>query len=148
LPDVIFKTNSSMPDADVGCRAAIVSINKNLALLILKRSAIFKAALKKDKSLFELRFWDSSPEYLSGEGVDCIPEEYKAMLDQECAVKMKSAFRNSVLTEECFQRTDVELMHVREGGVSWSAIPKHSDVTVETEELQLSVVRKIAGVKK
>jgi len=148
MPDFILKTNSSMPDADVGCRAAVVTVNKKLMAVILQRAAIFKAAKKKDKSLFELQFWDSSPDYLSDMGVDAIPEEYKATLDQEGGVKMKSAWRNDTLIEDCFQRTEVDLMSVREDAVSWSAMPKHCDVRVETEELRYDVLKRHLGKKK
>jgi hypothetical protein len=148
MPDFLLNTHSSVPDADVGCRVALVTLDKKFATLILKRLAVFKAALKKDNSLFELQFWDSAPEYLSDDGVAAISEEIQCQLDMEMSVKVKSAFRNTTLTEDSFQRTEVELMTIREDGVAWSAMPKHADVRVETEEIRFDVIRKIAGVNR
>jgi hypothetical protein len=142
MPSFLLNTHSTNPDAEVGCRVAYVEMTPKLAKLVLKRIRAFKAAKKADGTLYEMHFWDGSLDYLTDVGASKVPEQAQRALEQEGVTTVAAKFRNVDLTEEDFDRTECDVMLVREGGVSWTAIPKHTDIYVSTEEIQLDELKR------
>jgi len=139
---LLMKTHSTNPDAEVGCRVGCVQLTPKLARLILKHIKAFKAAKEADSTLYEMHFWDGSVDYLSEAGVAKIPEKVQDVLDTgEGYSKIKDSFRNVDLTEEDFERTECDIMMVRADGVSWTCIPKHSDIYISTESLPIPIIK-------
>ncbi len=146
---VILKVWSSNPDYSGGCDCAAVEISEELAKLSLRRIAVLREQKTTDASAYETYYWDSSPEYFSpwlnlvnppGE-VQRSTVELQEMLeslevDTREIVTAPPEFRvpeSQIATVECSQ------MIVRDSGVAFTALVRHTDIYVTTAEIQKDV---------
>ena len=142
---VLLKVWSSNPEYSGGCDYAVVEIDEGLAKLMLRRITSLCELRALDPSLFEAYFWDSSPEYFSpwenranqsGE-VQNSADNLEKMLenlqvDSRESVVAPPDFRvpeNKIATVECSQ------MIVRDDGVAFTALLRHSDIYVTTADI-------------
>ena len=120
------KTFCSNPDVEDGT-VAVVELTKELLESILKRKKIFEQAVKKDKSLFEMYFWDGSCDWYSNDALDIGEKDF--MFSKELGK----------ITAEV-ARTECDQMIIRKTGVAWIMIPKHSNVFVTTSEMEFELI--------
>ena len=147
---VLLRVWSSNPEYSGGCDYAVVEIDEGLSKLVLRRINGLCAQKALDASLFEAYYWDSSPEYFSpwvnranesGEAQDS-ENNLEQMLedlqvDTRQLVVAPPEFlvpENKIATVECSQ------MIVREDGVAFTAILRHTDIYVTTAEIPKAFV--------
>lgn len=147
---VVLKVWSSNPDYSAGCDYATVEISEELAKLTLRRIDVLSEQKALDPSLYEMYYWGSSPEYFSpwvaysiesgdlekpGAGLEEMLESLE--VDTRETVTAPPGFcvpERQIVVAECSQ------MVVREGGIAFSALVRHTDIYVTTAEIQKDVI--------
>lgn len=147
---VVLKVWSSNPDYSAGCDYAAVEISEELAKLTLRRIKVLSEQKASDPLLYETYYWDSSPEYFNpwvnrasqpGE-IDEPDTGLKEMFDS-LEVDTKETViapldfhvpESQIAAVECSQ------MIVREGGIAFTALLRHTDIYVTTAEIQRGVI--------
>jgi len=147
---VILKVWSSNPDYCAGCDYATVEVRPEFAKLALQRINVLGEQKALDPSLYETYYWDCSPEYFSpwvsraiesGE-LEESPAGLVEMLeklgvDTREIVTAPLDFRvpeSQTAAVECAQ------MIVRDGGVGFTALLRHTDIYVTTAEIPKEVI--------
>jgi hypothetical protein len=136
-------------DDAFGCDYALVDLTPELAKLACRRIAILKGQKRLDESLVESYFWDDHIEYFSpwlaeeekdadtlAETVDRLPAVAGDWMSVTTDFSVPDSLRARV---ECCQ------MVVREAGVAFVAIPKHTSSYIYTGEVPLSMLEKVAA---
>jgi hypothetical protein len=147
---VILKVWSSNPDYSDGCDYAAVEISQELAKLMLRRINVLSKQKALDPALCETYYWDSSPEYFNpwvnqagqpGEvresGVEFEEILENLEVDTREIVTAPLDFRVSesqIAAVECAQ------MIVRDGGIAFTALLRHTDIYVTTAEIPKEVI--------
>jgi len=147
---VILKVWSSNPNYSDGCDYAAVEISQELAQLMLRRINVLSEQKAVDPALYETYYWDSSPEYFNpwvnrasqpGEvqesGVELEEILENLEVDTREIVTAPLDFRVSesqIAAVECSQ------MVVRDGGIAFSALVRHTDIYLTTAEIQKDVI--------
>ncbi len=147
---VVLKVWSSNPDYNTGCDYAIVEGGEEFAKLALRRIDDLCEQKALDPSLYETYYWDSSAEYFSPwVGRSSEPGELQAPrveleetlenleVDAREIVTAPAAFRvleSEIAVVECAQ------MIVRDGGIAFTALLRHSDIYVMTAEIPKQVI--------
>lgn len=147
---VVLKVWSSNPDYSAGCDYAVLEITAELAKLTLRRINVLSEQKPLDPSLYETYYWDSSPEYFgcwtslasqvgkgpeSSVGLEEMLE--KLEVDTREIVTAPPDFRvpeSQVAAVECSQ------MIVRDGGIAFTALLRHTDIYVTTAEIPKDVI--------
>ncbi len=132
-----------------GCDYALVNLTPKLARLALRRVALLKEQKHLDEGLVETYFWDAHAEYFS----PWLAEQEKdgdalaEMLDRLPAVAgdwMEAPTKFSI-PDSLSARVECRQMVVREAGISFLAIPKHTSSYVFTGEVPLPLLEKEAA---
>jgi len=147
---IVLKAWSSNPDYSTGCDYAVVEGGEAFLKLALRRVNVLCEQKIVDPSLNETYYWDSSAQYFSpwvnrpsqsGEAEEaCVKfEESIEALEidtREVAVPSSDfAVPDSQITAvECAQ------MIVRDGGIAFHALLRHSDIYVTTAEFPKQVI--------
>ena len=150
---VILRVWSSNPDYSTGCDYAAVEISQELAKLMLRRINALSEQKALDPALYETYYWDSSAEYFSPWAVPpAEPGEIDAPtaaleeilnsleVDTEEAVIAPRDFRVSeshIAAVECSQ------MVVRDGGIAFTALLRHTDIYLTTAEVSREVLESV-----
>jgi hypothetical protein len=98
----------------------VVEIGPEYARLLLERIKLLQAVRAKDDEAYELYFWDYSGDYFGGD-----PDEQDGPSEPS--------------------RTECHQLVAREDEVLWTAIPKHTDVTVTTDSIKAADLAEVAG---
>ena len=146
---VVLKAWSSNVDYSAGCDYAAVEITEELAKLALRRIKVLGEQKAIDPSAYETYYWDSSPEYFSPwlnrasppgkaqESTVTLEERLEDLeVDTREIVTVPPDFRvpeSQIATVECPQ------MIVRDSGVAFTALVRHTDIYVTTAEIQKDV---------
>ncbi len=147
---VVLKVWSSNPDCSGGCDYATVEMSEELAKLTLRRIKILSEQKALDPSLYETYYWDSSPEYFS----PCMARASWPAEVQESRVELEEMLEElQVDTREIVtappdfrvpesQAAVVECaqMVVRDGGIAFTALLRHTDTYVTTAEIPKEVI--------
>lgn len=150
---VVLKAWCSSPDYSVACDYAVLEITEQLAKLMLRRIKVLSEQKATDALAYETYYWDSSPEYFSpwlnhtdppGE-VQESTVELEAMLenfevDTREIVTAPPDFRvpeSQIAAVECPQ------MIVRDSGVAFTALLRHTDIYVTTAEIQKDAIASV-----
>ena len=147
---VVLKTWSSNADYRGGCDYAVLEIGEEFAKLALRRISVLCEQKALDPSLNETYYWDSSAEYFSpwvnrasqaSEVQESCFELEKTLEDLEVdareVVTAPTEFHvleSQIATVECAQ------MIVREEGIAFNALLRHSDIYVTTAEISKQVL--------
>ncbi len=136
-------------DDAFGCDYALVSLTSKLAGLAMRRIAILKEQRHLDESLLESYFWDAHADYFSpwlaeqekdadalAERLDRLPAVAGDWMEAPAELSIPDSLRARV---ECCQ------MVVREAGIVFVAIPKHTSSYVFTAEIPLPLLEKEAA---
>jgi len=147
---VVLKVWSSNPDYSTGCDYAMVEGGEEFAKLALRRIDVLCEQKALDPSLYEAYYWDSSAQYFSP-WVDrsSEPGELQAShveleetlenleVDTREVVTAPTDFRvleSEIAVVECAQ------MIVRDGGIAFTALLRHTDIYVTTAEIPRQVI--------
>ena len=136
-------------DDTFGCDYVLVNLTSTLARLACRRVAMLKEHKHVDASLVETYFWDAHAEYFSpwlaeqekdadvlAEVLERLPAVAGDWMEAPAEFSIPDSLRARV---ECGQ------MLVREVGVAFLAIPKHTSSYVYTAEVPLPVLEKVAA---
>ena len=136
-------------DDAFGCDYALVNLTSKLAGLAMWRIAMLKKQKRLDESLVESYFWDAHAEYCSpwlakkekdadalAEMLDHLPAVAGDWMETPAEFSIPDSLRARV---ECCQ------MIVRETGIAFVAIPKHTSSYVLTAEIPLPSLEKEAA---
>jgi hypothetical protein len=142
---VILKVWSSNLDNKGGCDFAVVEITPELAKLALRRIAVLREQKALDPAVDETYYWGSEAEFFSpwagpaagaGEGeAACLKLEEELDLLQIDRREIVNASGNFSVPQSQIARVECMQMVVREGGLAFTAIPKHTDFYVTTAEI-------------
>jgi hypothetical protein len=136
----VSSTTSSNPDYIAECDFAFMDIGVEAAKQILARHALFMDAHAKDKSLWEMYFWDSLPEWFDG----CENSKWFAkhkIEDPDCGV---DSVADAITLEGVeLQRTECDQMIICEEGVRWTCVPKHTSIYVTSETIPIGWISKV-----
>ncbi len=147
---VILKVWSSNPDYSGGADYAAVDITGELAKLALRRMNLLSEQKALDAAVYETDYWDPSAEYFSPRAVRQIePDEIvesnsgleeildRLEVDIKETVKAPPDFQvpeGRVVAVECAQ------MIVRDGGIAFTALLRHSDIYLTTAEVPREII--------
>ncbi len=147
---IVLKAWSSNPDYSTGCDYAVVEGGEAFLKLALRRINVLCEQKIVDPSLNETYYWNSSAQYFSpwvnralqsGEAEEaCVKfeESIEALeLDTREVAVASSDFDipdSQITAVECAQ------MIVRDGGIAFHALLRHSDIYVTTAEIPKHVI--------
>ena len=137
----LLNGNSSDADYNADITHVFIDIDKKLAQLILNRADAFKGLKHMDAQALEVYFWDHSAQYLR---YDAVPEKEVLRIDKTGEggpTKWKPTKKTHIENMECCQ------MIVDESCVRWTAIPKHTSIYINSEQIPLAEIQKIAKGK-
>lgn len=150
---VVLRVWSTNPDYNAGCDYAGVEISEELAKLMLRRLNVLREQKTLDPSICEIYYWDYSAQYFSlwvhrpaqPQEVEVACFELEKTIEElqvdTCEVaSVPDDFYvpdSQIATVECAQ------MIVREEGIAFTAIPKHTDIYLTTAEIPKQVLDSI-----
>ena len=153
---VVLRTWSSNPEYSGGCDYAVVEIDAEFAKLALRRINVLCEQRGLDPSLYETSYWDSSAEYFSpwGNRVSQRSEVQESgyelgealeglEIDTREAVTAPADFR---VPESQFAVVECAQMIVREEGIAFNALLRHTDIYVTTAEISKQVLESVGSV--
>lgn len=132
------------PDGIDDCDYALIDLTPDLARLALKRIAMLNKCRANDPELFELYCWNSAVEYFSpwltedARGADQLAEMIEAL--PAASMDLLLAPSNFEVPGNLVGRVDCGQMVASDDAVSFVAIPKHTNVYVETAEIPLALL--------
>lgn len=147
---VVLKAWSSKPEYSGGCEYAIVDIGAEFAKLALWRINVLREQKALDSSILETYYWDSSAEYFSpwvnrfsqpSEVQGAGSEFEKALEDLEVDTReVVTAPAELRVPESHIGAVECAQMIVREEGVAFNALLRHTDIYVTTAEISEQVL--------
>lgn len=120
---LIVTADSSSEDYNADIDSVFVEIDKSLAQRIMERRKLFLHAKAADKDTYEMYFWGGQAVFL--QNFSCSDEWSEV-----------DGFPESVDEAE----TECDQMIIRESGVSWTAMPRHSGIYVTTREIDFEKI--------
>ena len=146
----------SSHDDTCGCDYALVDLTHDLARLMLDRIRIFQQLMAKDTGVCDLRWWNCDALYFSPWGAGNAPDDSQpseketGRMERDLSAlddgkEMMEAGDDFALGEEMEARTECDRMIVQEDGVSFSCIPKHTDVRITTGTIPVDIVKRAAA---
>jgi hypothetical protein len=151
---VILKVWSSNPDSNGGCDFAVVEITPELAKLALRRILVLCEQKAIDPAVDETYYWSSEVEFFSpwadvGSQTDeakaaCLKLEEDLESLQIDRREMVAATHDFSVPQSQIARVECAQMVVRESGIAFTAIPKHTDFHVTTAEIPKGVLEQAA----
>jgi hypothetical protein len=149
--ELVMKLISLVTGGDdaFGCDYALVSLTSNLAQLACRRVAMLKEQKHMDDSLVESYFWDTHAEYFSP-GLSEQETDAHALADMlerlpAVAGDWMEAPAEFSIPDSLQARLECRWMIVREAGVGFLAIPRHTSTYVYTGEVPLPVLEKVVA---
>jgi hypothetical protein len=148
-----LKTWSSNPEYSGGCDYAIVDIDEEFAKLALRRIDALCEQKAHDSSIFETYYWNSSAEYFSpwANRASQASEVQESGFELEGTLEALEVDRREVVTAPAdFQVPESQIatvecaqMIVRDGGIAFNALPRHTDIYVTTAEISKQVLESV-----
>lgn len=137
------------PDEINDCDYALINLTPDLARLALRRITRLKGHQAKDGDLWEAYYWDHHAEYFSpwlagnsGEAdalVETIERFPAASMDLMRAHDDFSVPEGLLGSVECCQ------LVIRDEGIAFAAMPKHTDAYIKTAEIPLRLLEEAAA---
>lgn len=148
---VILNVWSSNPFNNGGCDFAIVELTPELVNLALRRITLLRDQKSLDPCLYETYYWGCEAEYFDAwlDQPGTSGEVKAASLElEERLEKLEIERREVVVTAEEFTVPETRIalvecgqMIVRENGIAFTAIPKHTEFYVTTAEILKEVLQ-------
>lgn len=147
---VILRVWSSNPDYSGGCDYAAVKISEELAKITLQRINVTCEQRARDPALYETYYWDSSAEYFSPWEVRQIEPGELAEPDaglEELLASLEIDTKETVIAPSDFRvpesqivAVDCAQMIVRDGGIAFTALLRHTDIYLTTAEVPREII--------
>jgi hypothetical protein len=147
---IVLKAWSSNPDYSTGCDYAVVEGGEAFFKLALQRINVLCEQKIVDPSLNETYYWDSSAQYFSpwvnrvlqsGEADEArvkFEESIEALEIDAREVAVASS--DLVIPDSQITAVECAQMIVREGGIAFHALLRHSDIYITTAEIPKQVI--------
>jgi hypothetical protein len=127
---------------------AIITLDREFAQRSQARRKLFEQAKKADSSLYEMYYWGGYVEYLDTLDV-LVPktlskrrlEVLVARLLEGNVIEVPVTYRTYL--ENNFQRMECEQVVVSEDGVKFVALPKHTNIYVNTDDLSWDSIARL-----
>ncbi len=142
---VILKVWSSNSDHNGGCDFALVEVTPDFARLALRRIKVLREQKALDPAVDETYCWDSAALFFSpwAGPVGGTREGEASRLKLEEQLDLLQIDRHEVVTasedfavpQSQIGRVECVQMVVREDGIAFTAIPKHTDLCVTSAEI-------------
>lgn len=147
---IVLKAWSSNPECSTGCDYAVLEGSETFLKLALRRINLLCEQKIVDPSLNETSYWDYSAQYFSP-WVNCAVEsgeaeemcsELKESIEALEIDSREAAIASSDLSLPDSQITTVECaqMIVRDGGIAFNALLRHTDIYVTTAEISKRMI--------
>ena len=148
---VILRVWSTNPDYSGGCNYAVAEISEELAKLMLRRLNVLREQKTLDPSIFETYYWDYSAQYFCPrENQPTQPHEVACCELQKTLEELQVDTCEMISVPDDFHVPDSQIdavecaqMIVREEGIAFTAIPKHTDIYLTTAEIPKHVLDSI-----
>ena len=133
-------------DHDCVPQGAIVHIDKKYAEVLLKRVDAARKVHAKLGSVYGIDFWDGAADFLScdeapsGEGQELLCN----IEDAEYAELTEEQLNDAKFVSE---RMECQMLRAEVDEILWTGIVRNTDVTVETSQVKVEVLEKVAGRK-
>lgn len=138
----VIRTHSSDEYGVDDAQFALVSIDQEAAKLLLARHKIFANAHAADKGLWEMYYWGAPVSFYSHEAVEEVLGADKIELAEDGTEITPMQAERLGKMEPC--RVECEQTILRESGVAFTAIIKHTSLYVITNnELPLDDLEKL-----
>lgn len=146
----LISTVSSDNNDAPGCDYALIHLDADLARLALKRVGAFGAEKQVDPGLDEMYFWDSHVEYFSpwnaeegdeGNSLSEVLGKLPVVTDD-----LMRAPDDFAVPENLQARVECSQTIVREGAITFIAIPKHASHYIRTAEIPLQMIEAAAAL--
>lgn len=134
---LIVKANATNGELD-DTYYAVIPADRMTIEVIFKRAELFRQAYKKDSELYQLEYWAHETVFVSYATLDAAGVDLEAV-DRGTTL---STLRKTIFEElEARQeRVEVPTMRIQEDCVLWECILKHTDVTIETNDLSYNML--------
>ncbi len=151
---VILKVWSNNPENNGGCDFAVVDLTPELAKLTLRLIAVLGEQRGVDPAVCETSYWASDAEYFSPWlGLPDQSDEVRAArlkLEEELdslqidRLEMVAASAHFSVPQSQIAWVECAQMVVREEGIAFTAIPKHTDIHLTTAEISKQVLKSVS----
>jgi hypothetical protein len=145
---LVLRVWGSNSDRGLGFDYAIVEGGEAFLSLALRRINLLREQKALDSSLDEIRYWDLSAQYFN------LSTDQESQADAETCSKLAESIdglevdkREAVLAatdfsvpEDCIGAVECAQMIVREEGIAFRALLKHSDTRVTTAEIPKGMI--------
>lgn len=119
------------------CRHALVELDQEAIDRLLARRELLAFAYNEDSDLSEMIFSEFPGRFYDNVDVDSLlTERQQEEFDREDYLLMPDEFD----VDDDPARTECDELVVRDNGFFWKAIPKHTDLRVETSQLSYDVL--------
>ena len=147
---IVLKAWSSDPHCSGGCDYAVVEVGEVFLKVALRRIRVLCEQKVLDSSLSETYYWDSSAQYFS----PWLNRASKSGAALEACFKLEESIealeidtREAAIAEADFGLPESQIgavecsqMIVRDGGIAFNALIKHSDTYVTTAEISKQMI--------
>jgi hypothetical protein len=147
----------STHDDTCGCDYALVDLTPTLARLMLGRIRRLRRLERQDAGISDVRWWSGAARFFSPWG-DSSSEDPDAQPDAAETERMEAARAELTQGKDLIEvpddfevpdamaaRTECDRMVVAADGVSFSCIPKHTDVRIVTGAIPLDMLERAAN---
>jgi len=138
MPTFLLKTWSMPADVDHACDYALVDIWPSTARQLLARHEAFAAMRARDAQLYEVSYWDYSPQFFSCADM---PEEWARRADREETIQLPGG---PPLEDGYALSYAYGQLIVRQEEICWTVRPRHMDVAVTTARILIEQLRRIS----
>ena len=152
---LVLKVWSNNPHHNGGCDFALVEITPEFAKLALRRIEVLREQKVIDPAVDETYFWDLAAQFFSPWGgpaartrqgeAACLKLEEELDLLQIDKNEVVTASSDFSVPQSQIARVECVEMAVRESGIAFTAIPKHTDFHVTTAEIPKEVLEQSVG---
>jgi hypothetical protein len=152
---IVLRTWSSNPEYSGGCDYAVVDISDEFAKLALWRINVLREQKALDSSISETYYWDCSAEYFSpwvnhpsqpSEVQESGFELEESLEDLEVDTReMVTAPADFRVSESQIGAVECAQMIVRDEGIAFNALLRHTDIYVTTAEIPKQVLESVGG---
>lgn len=146
MKKLILSTTSSNEHWNGDCDYAVVQVDNVLANKVWIRQRLFEKIKLADSNLYKMYFWDWDPAFFSPD-IDKLDlgftDEFEKRLNDAGNGDIWTMPEAFEFPKEAFVKVECTQMIVREDGVAWVTIPKHSSVYVTTVEVPYNMLKEV-----
>lgn len=125
---------------------AVVDIESQQAEVILKRRDLLLSIQEEYEDLYNVEYWDYSPQYIGSKVLDALTREYERDLSNNGFIPLPKSVK--LPEDDKYFAMECGRMSVTSDGIYWVGYLKHTEnMSVETVSLPYSEIEKCLGKK-